>query len=74
VNVSSERLKGVLGQIHEALNRLLPQFDGITADLKELSGRLKTQPWRIVWPSTIKYPEEEQVGPVRAPRKRAGSR
>lgn len=70
LDVSSERLKGVLGQLHEALGRLLPEFDGIAADLNQLTGKLKTQPWRIIWPSTIRYPEEQQTRPVKAPRKR----
>lgn len=73
LNVSTERLKGVLGQIHEALNRLVPQADGILTDLNQLTGKLKTQPWRIVWPSTIKYAEEPQADPVKVPRKRAAS-
>jgi phospholipid/cholesterol/gamma-HCH transport system substrate-binding protein len=74
LNVSTERLKGILGQLHEALDRLLPQFDGIVTDLNQLTGKLKTQPWRIVWPSTIKYPQEQLTDPVKVPRKRAASR
>lgn len=70
LNISSERLKGILGQLHEALGRLLPEFDGIATDLNQLTGKLRTQPWRIIWPSTIKYPEEQQTRPVKAPRKR----
>ena len=29
-------------------------------NLKEFSETIKTQPWRLIWPSTKKYPEEEQ--------------
>jgi ABC-type transporter Mla subunit MlaD len=74
LNVSTERLKGILGQLHEALDRLVPQFDGIVTDLNQLTGKLKTQPWRIIWPTTIKYPQEQQIDPVKVPRKRAASR
>jgi phospholipid/cholesterol/gamma-HCH transport system substrate-binding protein len=70
LNVSSERLKGVLAQLHEALDRLVPQFEGIVTDLRQMTGKLKTQPWRVLWPNTIKYPEEQQGGSVRPPRKR----
>jgi ABC-type transporter Mla subunit MlaD len=29
-------------------------------NLKEFSETIKTQPWRLIWPSTKKYPEEQQ--------------
>jgi ABC-type transporter Mla subunit MlaD len=70
LNTSSERLKSVLGQIQATLNTTLPHLDGVFSDLSELTSRLKSQPWRIVWPSTIKYPEKSEVSPSR-PRKAA---
>ncbi len=46
----------------ENLDRQLKQFTGklsATAEnLKEGSDTLKHQPWRLIWPSTKKYPEE----------------
>jgi len=29
-------------------------------NLKEFSETIKTQPWRLIWPSTKKYPQEQQ--------------
>ena len=29
-------------------------------NIKEFSETIKTQPWRLIWPSTKKYPEEQQ--------------
>jgi hypothetical protein len=29
-------------------------------NLKEFSETIKTQPWRLIWPSTKKYPEDQQ--------------
>ena len=27
--------------------------------MKDLTQTVKTQPWRLIWPSTKKYPEDE---------------
>ena len=60
-DVSAE-FKGVLESLNKGVGRVLPKLGSILDDLKELSGKLKEQPWRIVWPSTIKYPGPEQPG------------
>ena len=54
------------------MNSVLPRLDLIVQDLNQLTGKLKQQPWRVVWPTTIKYPEGQQGGeaPPRAPQKR----
>ncbi|MBV9999802.1 MAG: MCE family protein [Verrucomicrobia bacterium] len=73
-NASSERLRSVLGELHGTLGTALPRLNTIVTDFSELSGRLKTQPWRLVWPSTIKYDQPaEQTAPV-PPRRRARER
>ncbi len=59
---ASAELKVVLESLNRGLGRLLPRFGPIVDDLKELTGKLKQQPWRIVWPSTIKYQENQQPG------------
>jgi ABC-type transporter Mla subunit MlaD len=69
-NVSSERLKSLLSQLQGALNSALPHLDGALADLNELTGKLKSQPWRIIWPATIKYPQKVESPPLR-PKKTA---
>jgi hypothetical protein len=50
----------------------LPRLEAIVGDLNELTGKLKEQPWRVIWPSTIKYPEGQKgtEGLPRPPRKR----
>ncbi len=54
----------------ENLDRQLKQFTGKLSDtaenLKEGSDTLKHQPWRLIWPSTKKYPDESHA-PDRAP-------
>lgn len=56
---SSTQLKGIL----DDLSQLGPDLKESAANVKEATATLKTQPWRLIWPSTKKYPEEEQAAP-----------
>lgn len=47
---SSERLKSTM-------NDLSPDLKATGQNVKELTQTVKTQPWRLIWPSTKKYPE-----------------
>jgi ABC-type transporter Mla subunit MlaD len=49
---SSETLKS-------ALNELGPDLRATGANVKDLTQTVKTQPWRLIWPSTKKYPNDE---------------
>ena len=62
---SSDKLKGIL----DDLGQLGPDLKESSANVKEATATLKTQPWRLIWPSTKKYPEDEQAtaAPVRKP-------
>ncbi|MBV8225457.1 MAG: MCE family protein [Verrucomicrobia bacterium] len=53
---ASLEVREVFGSLNRQLSSALPKLNIIVTDLSELTGRLKEQPWRIVWPSTIKYP------------------
>jgi ABC-type transporter Mla subunit MlaD len=68
-NASSERLRSVLGELQGTMSTALPRVNSILTDFGQLSGRLKTQPWRLIWPSTIKYDQPTQPAPV-PPRRR----
>ncbi len=46
---SSEKLKSLMGQLG-------PQFTESGKNLAEFTNTIKTQPWRLVYPSTKKYP------------------
>jgi ABC-type transporter Mla subunit MlaD len=69
---SSAKLKIVLDSLDKTMGTVLPRLDVIVGDLSELTGKLKQQPWRVIWPSTIKYPEGQAGAeePPRPPRKR----
>jgi methyl-accepting chemotaxis protein len=63
---SSEKLKGVMDDV----SNLGPELKASGANLKELTETVKRQPWRLVWPSTKKYPEDEQAAPESTPVKK----
>src|SRR5207237_6492635 len=46
---SSERLKATMNDL-----------DPAARNIKDFSETVKTQPWRLIWPTTKKYPEEQQ--------------
>jgi hypothetical protein len=37
--------------------------------MTELSGKVKEQPWRLIWPSTIKYQQDSLPTPLRVKKK-----
>jgi len=49
LRASSEKLKITVGDLGP-----------VGQNLKEFSETIKTQPWRLIWPSTKKYPQEQQ--------------
>ncbi len=63
---SSEKLKGVMDDV----SNLGPDLKASGANIKELTETVKRQPWRLIWPSTKKYPEDEQAAPEATPVKR----
>ena len=62
---SSDKLKGILAD----LSQLGPDLKTSGTNIKELTETVKTQPWRLVWPSTKKYPQDEQAA-VETPAKK----
>ena len=59
---SSDELKGILAD----LKQLGPDLKESGENVKEATATLKTQPWRLIWPATKKYPEDEQAAPAPA--------
>jgi ABC-type transporter Mla subunit MlaD len=52
---SSDKLKSIIGD----LSQLGPDLNASGQNIKELTETVKTQPWRLIWPSTKKYPENQ---------------
>jgi ABC-type transporter Mla subunit MlaD len=58
---ASTQLKVILDSVEKTMGTFLPKLSLIVTDLSQLTGKLKEQPWRVIWPSTIKYPEGQQA-------------
>ncbi|HEY2102817.1 MAG TPA: MlaD family protein [Chthoniobacterales bacterium] len=52
---SSEKLKATM-------NSLEPSLQESGHNIKDATALLRSEPWRLVWPSTKKYPEGQQAG------------
>jgi ABC-type transporter Mla subunit MlaD len=52
---SSNRLKSIMSD-------LAPNLKATGSNVKDLTETVKTQPWRLIWPSTKKYPGGETAG------------
>jgi phospholipid/cholesterol/gamma-HCH transport system substrate-binding protein len=63
---SSDKLKGIMND----LSQLGPDLKESSANVKELTATVKTQPWRLIWPSTKKYPEDQAAATETAPVKK----
>ncbi|MBV8099071.1 MAG: MCE family protein [Verrucomicrobia bacterium] len=71
-DAASGRLKSILGQVQGELDVFIPKVNIFAADMTTLSGKVKEQPWRLIWPNTIKYQQANPPTPLRV-KKRAGS-
>jgi phospholipid/cholesterol/gamma-HCH transport system substrate-binding protein len=67
---SSEKLKAIMDDV----SNLGPDLKASGANIKELTETVKTQPWRLIWPSTKKYPQDEQAAAESAAKKPAKPR
>jgi phospholipid/cholesterol/gamma-HCH transport system substrate-binding protein len=64
---SSEKLKSTL-------TSLGPSLQASADNVKDATATLKSQPWRLIWPSTKKYPEESPPANVKAAKGSASPR
>jgi phospholipid/cholesterol/gamma-HCH transport system substrate-binding protein len=64
---SSEKLK-------LTLTSLGPSLQTSAENVKDATATLKSQPWRLIWPSTKKYPEESPPANIKAAKAAASPR
>jgi methyl-accepting chemotaxis protein len=67
---SSDQLKGIMAD----LSQLGPDLKESSANVKDLTATVKSQPWRLIWPSTKKYPEETGAAETAPPPKKTKPR
>ncbi len=53
-----ENLRAVSSRLDRTIAGLDPQLRQILGNATQLTDTLKRQPWRVIWPTTKKYPEE----------------
>jgi hypothetical protein len=46
--------------LKSAISSLGPDLTETGENVRDLTDTVKRQPWRLVWPTTKKYPEDEQ--------------
>jgi hypothetical protein len=56
---AATRLNTTLGELKGDLTGAAKDFSDTAKNLSQGSDTVKRQPWRLIWPSTKKYPEEE---------------
>jgi ABC-type transporter Mla subunit MlaD len=59
--------RSVSENLNHSLNQITQQFTVIGGNLEQASDTVKRQPWRLIWPTTKKYPEGTPA-PVAAPK------
>ena len=59
INVTLQNFRDSSEKLKSAMNDLAPDLRATGDNVKELTDTVKRQPWRLVWPSTKKYPEDE---------------
>ncbi|MBV9673129.1 MAG: MCE family protein [Verrucomicrobia bacterium] len=57
-NAGSAKLKTILDSTDRNIAIAFPRINLILQNVSELTLKLKQQPWRVLWPSTIKYPDQ----------------
>jgi ABC-type transporter Mla subunit MlaD len=63
---ASEKLDAALATLGPDLKALVPDLKDAITNAKDFTATIRTQPWRLIWPTTKKYPQDEATPtPVR---------
>ncbi len=64
IEVTLQNFRESSQKLKSTINDLGPDLHDAGENVKELTATVKTEPWRLIWPSKKKYPEE-QAPPAR---------
>ncbi len=56
----ADRIEAVTVSLDNTLDGLDPQLGVILTNTEQMTDTLKRQPWRLIWPTTKKYPDETE--------------
>ena len=66
IAVTLSNFRDASEKLDTAIEKLGPDLQETISNTKDFTGTLRAQPWRLIWPSTKKYPQDEaQPVPVR---------
>jgi ABC-type transporter Mla subunit MlaD len=66
ITVTLANFRDSSAKLKVAFDRLGPDLEATLSNTKDFTATLRTQPWRLIWPTTKKYPQEEATPiPVR---------
>lgn len=60
--VTLQNFRGSSEKLKSTLSSLGPSLQDSAENVKQATATLKSEPWRLIWPSTKKYPENLQPG------------
>ncbi|HEV2096412.1 MAG TPA: MlaD family protein [Chthoniobacterales bacterium] len=60
IKVTLQNFRDASTKLDRAISDLSPALKDAGANVKDFTETVKTQPWRLIWPSTKKYPNQEQ--------------
>ena len=64
IKVTLQNFRTASEELKSALDDLAPDLKTSGRNITDLTGTLRTQPWRLIIPSTKKYPQDEQKPPA----------
>ena len=66
IGVTLHNLRETSAELNKAIGVLSGQFKQVGENLTEATDTVKRQPWRLIWPSTKKYGDENGAAPAQA--------
>jgi ABC-type transporter Mla subunit MlaD len=68
IDVTLRNFRTASEDLNRTLLRLGQQFSVIGDNLEQATDTVKRQPWRLIWPTTKKFPPEGEASPTPKPR------
>ena len=74
VQQSAAKVEQTTGNLNRTINQLRPELVESARNTRQATDTLKRQPWRLIWPSTKRYPEEQRPPRRQRPEERRPGR
>jgi ABC-type transporter Mla subunit MlaD len=67
IDATLRNFRAASEDLNRTLARLSAQFSAVGDNLEQATDTVKRQPWRLIWPTTKKYPAEGEASPTPKP-------